>query len=387
VVGWQKIFISGNIDGVVEGQRLKVKGIESKTFNLQFASRTVNPLCELASQTFNLFSRKITMKKMISSLFLTTFSVLLLILFNHAAVVSAQAELAVEGFSRPGYRLAAETGSSILTSSDAFTIYLPIVLVPTPRKGVGVVASPACADLQSLRASWYFNWGPTPDSTCSPADAAKFVPRISNAAGMASLDVAVANAQASGWLIGFNEPNLPWQGNMSPAQGAVLWRQIELTALPAGVKLVSPAPNPWPPGSPGDPYGHQWLWAMVDEYQALYGQKPYFDALGWHTYGYNATEIINFLTARRSEALSRGYDVPFWVLEYAGNCLGSMSGNQTVMAAVTPWFNATPWIDRYAWFANRLTGSEPNAINHQNCSLVNPYTGALTPLGQVYQGY
>jgi hypothetical protein len=40
VVGWQKIFISGNIDGVVEGQRLKVKGIESKTFNLQPALRT-----------------------------------------------------------------------------------------------------------------------------------------------------------------------------------------------------------------------------------------------------------------------------------------------------------------------------------------------------------
>jgi hypothetical protein len=204
---------------------------------------------------------------------------------------------------------------------------------------------------------------------------------------MQQLSKAIDNAKASGWLIGFNEPNLPWQANISPAQGAVLWKQIEDAARPAGIKLVSPTPNPWPPGLHGHPYGHQWTWFMASEYQARYGKKPQFDALSWNVYGNNSAQLISFLTARRQEALNRGYNVPFWVLEYAGDCLGPMSGNQAVMSSVTPWLATTPWINRYAWFANRIDGSGSNQVGHQNCSLINPATGAATVLGQTYRGY
>lgn len=57
------------------------------------------------------------------------------------------------------------------------------------------------------------------------------------------------------------------------------------------------------------------------------------------------------------------------------------------MIEVTAWFEATPWIGRYAWFANRLNGGNHNAWNYQSCSLIDASTGQLTPLGQMYAAY
>ncbi|HRV93477.1 MAG TPA: glycosyl hydrolase [Anaerolineae bacterium] len=314
---------------------------------------------------------------------------ILLLWFGHVSIVFAQPQAPIqESAWLPQSRLFHETDHLSLVSSNVITVYLPMVYgPPPPRKGVGAPVSPACVDQQTLQASWYLNWRINPDPTCGAENANKFVPRISGVFDEGTLAQAVTNAQASGWLIGFSEPNLPWQGNLSPTQGAVLWRQIENAAIPAGVKLVSPSPNQYDPGQ-SDPYGHQWTWAMVDAYKALYGPKPHFDALGWNIYKRTPTEIQTYLNARRNEALARGYNVPFWILEYGGECWSSSkNGNTSVMTSITPWFETTPWIDRYAWFANRITGAEPYAPGWQSCSLINPSTGAPTSLGQIYVGY
>lgn len=270
-----------------------------------------------------------------------------------------------------------------LTSTQAYTIYLPLVGdLRNSKKGLGVVASPACTDMDNLGASWYFNWGVRPDSTCPASYDKRFVPRISGAGSMSYLTVAVQNAQASGWLMGFNEPNLPWQGDVSPAQAAVLWKQIEEAVEGTNIKLVSPSPSQHNPGQL-DSYGYTWLWAMVSAYQVQNnGQKPRFDAIAWHIYDANPSTVRAYLTARHNEMLAWGYDVPIWVLEYAGECW-SNTGNGVVMTNITPWFNQTPWIGRYAWFANRLY----NQFSFwSSCSLVNE-AGSLTTLGNIYQGY
>jgi hypothetical protein len=315
---------------------------------------------------------------------------LLLLLLGRVTTVAAQTQLAAGEGNWTQQRLPAPTHLPELAASPVYTIYLPLIVVPpppNPKKGVGVVASPACTDLKTLNASWYFNWAVNPDSTCGPFEAKKFVPRIRDADAMSSLNQAIARAKVSGWLIGFSEPNLPWQGNLSPTQGATLWRQIETAADAAGgIKLVSPSPNQYNPGQ-ADPYGHQWLWAMVDAYRAKYGHNPRFDAIAWNIYKRKHSDIQAYLTARRNEALAKGYNVPIWVLEYGGECWKSSdNGNTGIMKETTTWFNNTPWIGRYAWFANRLTGSQPIA-NWQSCSLIKPSTGLPTSLGQTYKGY
>lgn len=273
------------------------------------------------------------------------------------------------------------TGLDIrVTDVYTYTTYLPIVMSReiNPKKGI-FMTYPPCSDVSMLAASWYFNNTVHPNTSCPTPDE-RFVPMIHNAANMSELPEAIANAQASGWLMGFNEPNLSYQGNVTPAEAAELWPQIEAQA--GSIKLVSPAPSQHDP---------DWLWRMVDEYRARYGgQSPRFDAIAWHIYANNPTTMQNFLTARRSEALARGYDVPIWVTEYSGYCWESATGNtgnDKIMTLVTPWFDSTPWIGRYAWFANRIYGTEPWGPGWQSCSLVNVTTGELNPLGVIYAGY
>lgn len=285
-----------------------------------------------------------------------------------------------------------ERDSSLLVATGAYTVYLPIIHAPppfNPKKGFGAKGSPACVDLTTLRSSWYFNWGVGPDPTCGEQDQAHFVPMIYNGQAMQQLSLAITNAQASGWLIGFGEPNLSWHSDISPAQGAIYWKQIEEAADMAGVKLVSPVPNQWNPGQNGQKYGHQWTWAMVTEYKARYGQTPRFDALGWNIYKGSDDQIKSFLKARRSEALDRNYNVPFWLLEYGGECASdSVSKIRQTMKDTTPWLDATPWIGRYAWFANRLTkNSDTSGVDYTNCTLIEPKTGQITSLGTTYQKY
>jgi len=263
-------------------------------------------------------------------------------------------------------------------------------LIPTqpaasPKKGLGVVGGQfACADMEKLRASWYHNWNFYPDNSCNKG---AFIPRIYNGGSLESLDQIMEAAKASGWAMGFTEPNLSWQANMTPGEGAEAWHQIEEAAAKAGVKLVSPTPNQFEPGQQ-EPYGHQWTWAMVAEYEQLYGKKPHFDAIGWNIYRSTPERAKSYLTARHQEALDLGYNVPVWVLEYGGECWNTATGktgNDIIMADITVWLDQTDWIARYAWFASRLAGHEGEAEGWQSCTLINPQTGELTPLGQMYQ--
>ena len=151
---------------------------------------------------------------------------------------------------------------------------------------------------------------------------------------------------------------------------------------------MSPGPSQHNPGEL-DPFGNQWLWAMVDAYRNLYGSNPHFDAIGWNLYGctnnpncLDVAEMKAFLTQRRQEAQNRGYNVPIWVLEFGGcQTTNSLASDLVIMTEMSTWFNETPWIDRYAWFSNR------NASTFQgthNCILVNN-DGSLTTLGTTYR--
>jgi hypothetical protein len=258
-------------------------------------------------------------------------------------------------------------------------VYLPFLATPklNAKKGAFITYS-ACQDVSALRASWYLSNGVQPPAGCPQPDP-RFVPVIHNAGSMAQLSTAISQAQVSGWLKGFIEPNLAWQGNVSPAQAAVFWRQIEIEAdAVGGIKLVSPSPSQHDPG---------WLWRMVVEYRARYGGQPRFDAIGWNYYHREPEQTQAYLRTRRQDALANNYNVPVWVIEYAGECWNNGTGNQAIMNSVTPWFGETAWISRYAWFANRIVGTEPWGPGWQSCSLVNPSTGALNPLGQLYAAY
>ena len=326
-------------------------------------------------------------KTVLFSLTITVFSLMIL------ATIPKSSSPMVEVPRQPD-TVAAST--QIGPSQGPVKIFLPALVIShlNPKKGLGVTTPPACSDLTNLKASWYFNWTVWPDS-CKTPDA-RFVPRIYNGGHMVEpyFSQAIENAKVSGWLMGFNEPNLIWQGGVSPEDGARYWKQIEDTALPLGIKLVSPAPNQWEPyhdPTRPEPHGNQWTWAMVKAYQEQNnGQKPHFDALGWNIYNNNHADTKTFLAARRNEArYEYYYNVPFWIIEYGGNCPDkTYTGNEVIMEETTAWFNETDWIERYAWYANRLEGSEdPDAQDYSSCSLIDPDSGQTTDLGKRYSKF
>jgi hypothetical protein len=309
----------------------------------------------------------------------------------------------------------------LLMSQAQFQIFLPVIIKSPyePEKG-GIVILPDqlndpnahnCDDLTLLNEGWYYNndryvySGPG----CFSGDR-RFVPRLydtDHVTNQTYLDQAITSAVASGWLLGFVEPNLSWQGNVTPYEGAVAWKTLEDRIAARGltlgvdIKLVAPAPNQWEKGEcrdckPGETneWGYEWIEEMVRQYQTLYNKNPHFDAMGWNYYydfkilGAPRTEFANYLTARRQAALNLGLTGDIWVIEYGGACWNTGTTNPTyahyVMDDVTPWLKSTPWIKRYAWFGNRLQNYKLE--NTADCSLLTS-TGGLTSLGSKYRGY
>lgn len=310
---------------------------------------------------------------------------------------------------------------SLLTvpAQAQFQVFLPIIFKAPyePAKGVIVLnglGESSCNDLNTLNAGWYYNNSASPSTGpgCISSGDRRFVPRLYNATSVltdtAQLNAAITNAQDSGWLLGFVEPNLPWQGNTTPYEGARAWRALEQAIADRGlvlgddIKLVAPAPNQWDPcydSCATDPYGYQWVWYMVDSYKDQFcptdrdSCKPHFDAMAWNYYRLNfyapvASEFINFFTARRNEALARGLTGDIWVMEYSGACWNTDTQYPTyashVMDQVTPWLASTTWVKRYAWFASRLY--DYNAEKLYECSLFYG-NGVKTSLGTKYTSY
>lgn len=294
-----------------------------------------------------------------------------------SATSTSSSSIAAESTTATPAEMLSDTPSPTVAPTDTPP---PAISGNSSKKGLAAPPGSAnCGDLGTLGAAWYYNWTVRGDAGCEGNPA--FVPRLWGPPNMSELPVAIESARASGWLIGFNEPNLPGAGFITPEDGARLWKQVENAALPQGIKLVSPAPNPYQPNhEPGDKYGYTWLMAMVKAYQAQnQGALPHFDALGWHTYHPDPEVNKNYLSARRNEFKDLYPGAKMWILEYNG-CFVK-NDPERVMREVTPWLEQQDWVARYAWYVSR-----PDANPHSDgpCTLINR-DGNVRDIGKLYQ--
>ena len=103
------------------------------------------------------------------------------------------------------------------------------------------------ADVPALKSvSWFYNWTAAISSQVSGAvvpAGVEFVPMVWGK----NINVdTIANGIPAGakYLLGFNEPNMGVpQSNLTPAQAAALWPQVEQIAQRKNLKIVSPAVN------------------------------------------------------------------------------------------------------------------------------------------------
>jgi hypothetical protein len=241
------------------------------------------------------------------------------------------------------------------------------------KRGVATNAAPSMAFAPSASApgiAWWYNW-----STQGPSGSSgdiEFVPMVWGSGSLG--DTLPAGSR---YVLGFNEPNFKSQANLSPAEAAAAWPQIEAQARAAGSAIVSPAVNFC--GSPSDPSGCTTS-TVTDPYTWL---KEFFAACSGCRVDYIAVHWYNCdLPSLKAYLEGNGaglqgfvqFGKPIWLTELACDPSHPVADQKAYMEAAVPYLESNPNVFRYSWFS---AGPIPTAM------LANT-DGSLTELGKIY---
>jgi hypothetical protein len=259
-------------------------------------------------------------------------------------------------------------------TSNSTNVYLPLIMggsggtsQPIRKKGVGLTYQD-CASATSVGAFWAFNWTAVPP-TCPNIEN---VPMIWGAS-----EVNTTLGGNSEWVLGFNEPDSANQSNLTPAQAAILWRQIEQKY--PNRKLVSPAPSGANP---------EWLVSFRDAYIANYGTAPRLDGLAVHCYAWYASQCITH--TQKFMTWANAWNVPeIWITEFSFSPTAPSNPTRALDEGKTfiTWLQSQPQVTRYAWFASTMQGNEWWTSPLFRTPLVDWNTGTLTSFGNMYLPY
>jgi hypothetical protein len=240
----------------------------------------------------------------------------------------------------------------------------------SPKRGICGDASPEDLAVLAPYITWYYDWGVAPPAVSEgQLFGIEWVPMCWG--GVNSGDVAGIEAQipeGSKYLLGYNEPNFISQANLTPAQAASMWPNLEKIAADKSLELISPAVN-WcgdcVEGVTNDPT--DWL----DQFfSTLLNCKV--DYIAIHNYAPGSAAIKSYVEKFRK------YNKPLWITEFApwDPPKPDYDGVVQYMKEVIPFLENEPLIFRYSWFATRV-GINPDI------SLLKA-NGTLTKLGQLY---
>lgn len=225
--------------------------------------------------------------------------------------------------------------------------------------------------------SWDYNWGNTPSNDAAmwfDANEMDFCPMCWNGNYNAdAIRAFVAAHPNTKYLLGFNEPNLTDQANMTPSKAAELWPPVVALAKELNLKLVSPAMNYGTLAGYSDPI--KWL----DEFFA----QPNVDvndiyAISIHCYMSSASAVQGYV-----EKFEK-YNKPIWMTEFCAwdPVPGSVTTQMDYMCAVLNYLEANPKVERYAWFIPR-SGNKVDSPPYMQL-LTHDYPADLTDLGKMY---
>jgi hypothetical protein len=215
-------------------------------------------------------------------------------------------------------------------------------VLATPKKGVSVWSfNGVNAALAQSGASWYYTWSTTHSGISGPG----FVPMIWGPGSVTAQ--ALAQAKAAGpYLLGFNEPDLSSQSNMSVDSALNLWPQLAST----GQTLGSPAV------ASGGATAGGWLDRFMSG-AAAKGYRVDFIALHWYGSDFVTANAVNQLRTYLQAVYDR-YHKPIWLTEYAlikfsngGSTYPTQDQQAAFVTASAKMLAGLPFVARYAWFA------------------------------------
>ncbi|WP_198653409.1 glycoside hydrolase family protein [Actinocorallia populi] len=236
-------------------------------------------------------------------------------------------------------------------------------------KGVATWAYPKSkASIKNSRACWFYGWGPDRAGIAAPAGV-EFVPMIHRAATID--DVAKVKGRGYRYLLGFNEPDLGDQANMSVEQALDLWPRLVRTGLILG--------------SPSVATGGELPGGWLDRFmKGAKKRKLRVDFITLHWYGADfrakpaALQLRSYL-----RKVHKRYKKPIWLTEFAltdftrgAPRYPSQKQQAAFLRQAAKMLRGEPYVKRYAWFAL--------PTDRSGTGLYDP-DGSPTPAGRAFR--
>jgi hypothetical protein len=224
--------------------------------------------------------------------------------------------------------------------------------------------------LRDSGARWFYTWGVDDKGVRAPG--VEFVPMIWGAANADAATIARAKA-AGGPLLGFNEPDLAGQAQLSVEQALSLWPALQTT----GQRL----------GAPAVAYGGDTAGGWLDRFMsgaAAQGYRVDFIPLHWYGGDFRAGPATDQLKAYVSAVYAR-YHKPIWLTEFAlmrfdnGTQYAPADVQSAFITQATAMLRALPYVERYAWFSLPTPDQGGDGTG-----LYRP-DGSRTPAGDAYR--
>jgi hypothetical protein len=220
----------------------------------------------------------------------------------------------------------------------------------TAKKGVGAWGfNGASQALAESGASWYYTWSATPGVSSVPR--VQFVPMIWGAADVTASTLGQVKQEGDD-LLGFNEPDMSSQSNMTPAQALSLWPRLIATGMQLGSPAVA-ADGATPGG---------WL----DQFMfgaAARGYRVNFITLHWYGSDFDPAAAVGQLQGYL-QAVHARYHLPIWLTEFALANFGGSPSTPTpqeqaaFLTAATAMLQRLSYVQRYAWFGLQATPTD-----------------------------
>jgi hypothetical protein len=242
--------------------------------------------------------------------------------------------------------------------------------VPSVKRGLGAGAGGPRPQFfnytkyQLLNVSWYYDWAVEPTPLVSGVP---FTPMFWSAFCLINPSSHKCGSPPPGstHLLGFNEPDLDIQSNMTVADAVAAWPLMVAESKRLGGALIGS------PATAGDPV-KTWL----PDFMAQVGHTVNFTTLHW----YKSCHSTQFIDDVR--ALIQKYNKPVWITEFNtqwGDKPYAYTQAETIafLRDVFTFLDLEPMVHRYALF-DVMVG--PGAIFF-------PENGSLTETGQFYASF
>jgi hypothetical protein len=240
---------------------------------------------------------------------------------------------------------------------------------PCNKRGIAANTPPSSAFTPTSNSpgiTWWYNW--SNQAASGGAAGFEFDPMIW---GTGALTATIPGG--SRYLLGFNEPNLVAQSNLTPQQVAQDWPQVEAIAKSQGIPIVSPAMTFCGGGAPcSDPSVTDPYTFLKDFFAACSGCEV--DAIAVHWYNCDLPSLQGYIDGNATLAGFVQFGKPIWLTEFSCGASSTVAEQETYMNAAIPYLEANPHVFRYSWFSATPI---PNGM-------LTSSDGSLTALGQNY---